>query len=92
MKLIRAVGRSIFTAVLLVYAFCLFNGITFFDYSASDNGGTLYVVGNSYDVNSPTASIFWQLYTSAESRAAELLPEQLEQAIAWVHKQLSELG
>lgn len=92
MKLIRAVGKSIFTAIILVYAFCLFNGITFFDYSVTDNGGTLYVVGNSYDVSSPVASNFWQLYTSAESRAAELLPEQLEQAIDWVYKQLSELN
>lgn len=90
MKLIKNTAKAAITVSLILYAFCLFNGITFFDYTVTEDGGILSVIGKTYSINTHSAGLFWDAYTKAEEKAAELLPEKLEQAIAWISDKLDQ--
>ena len=82
MKIIKKTCRALVTLALCIYTFCLFNGITFFDYTATSEGGTLSVVGHDMEVITPAAASFWELYVSAERCAADILPGQLRTAVS----------
>ena len=88
MKIIKNAGRVMLTATACLYAFCLFNGITFFDYIPTPQGGTLSIAGYSLDVSSHAANTFWQVYADIESKAAELLPRGIQRAVEWISDKL----
>ena len=87
MKLIRFFGRTAFTVLVIAYAVCLVNGITVVEYEATDDGGTISVIGRSIEVNNGIANAFWETYTKAERQAAEWLPAKIKAVVG----QLSEL-
>ena len=89
MNLLKKTGKLLFTAGMCVYAFCLINGITVFDYTASADGGTLSIVGYSIDLSAPYTNAFWDLYTDIEQKAASVLPSGARQAVQWISQLLS---
>lgn len=88
MKIIKKTGKLIFTVSLCLYAICLINGVTFFDYTATSDGGTLSVVGYTVDITGSTAASFWDIYTRVERKAAEILPKQVSAAVDWIAQKL----
>ena len=78
----KKTGKLVFAAALCLYGFCLVNGITIFDYTATAEGGTLSIIGHTVDIYSPEAAAFWDLYFKAEREAARLVPSELRSAIS----------
>ena len=87
MKFIKGLGKLAIGITAFLYALCLFNGVTFFEYTVTDQGGILSVAGKSVEINTDAARIFWKTYANAEAQAAEWLPSKVQSAI----EQLSSL-
>ena len=81
MKLIKFIGKTVFTFLAITYAVCLINGITVIEYYETDDGGTLSVIGRSIEINNGIANSFWEAYTKAETKAAEWLPAKIKNAV-----------
>ena len=87
MKLIKTLGKAAFALTALLYSACLYNGITFFEYTSTDDGGILSIAGHDLEINTNAANTFWETYSQAEEEAAKYLPEKVSSAI----KRLSQL-
>ena len=81
MKFIKRLGKIAVAFTAFLYALCLFNGVTFFEYTATDRGGTLSVAGQCVEIDTRAANIFWETYASAEEQASEWLPVKVRSAI-----------
>ena len=77
MKLIRTLFKLALAATAFIYALCLFNDITFFDYTVTEQGGILSIVGQELKLNSNAANAVLETYENAEAQAAEWLPAKL---------------
>lgn len=88
MKIIKRAGKLIVAAAACAYAFCLFNGISPIEYTATPVGGELSLAGYSMEITMPAANTFWKLYTAAEKQAAEIIPSKIKSAIQWISDRL----
>ena len=73
--------------VMTTYATCLINDVTAIDYTETENGGSISIIGHSVNLKENIASDFMEAYVRAEEQATKWLPSKIRYAV----EQLSEL-
>ena len=88
MKIIKKLCRLMVAALACAYAFCLINGISPIEYTATPVGGELSLAGYSMEITMPAANTFWRVYTAVEDQASEIIPSKLRSAVRWISSRL----
>ena len=73
--------KTAMAIIITVYAACLLNDVTVIDYTATEDGGRISIIGHNVDVTDDIAEGFVEAYTKAEEQATKWLPTKIRYAV-----------